>query len=48
MTIRVGERLPAGTLMEMNEAETPGCPARCACRPTATPITPGPRDWRWT
>ncbi|HEX9179747.1 MAG TPA: peroxiredoxin [Burkholderiales bacterium] len=26
MTIRVGDRLPAGTLMEMNEVETPGCP----------------------
>ena len=27
MTIRAGDRLPAGTLMEMNEVETPGCPA---------------------
>jgi peroxiredoxin len=27
MSIRVGDRLPAGTLTEMNEAETPGCPA---------------------
>jgi peroxiredoxin len=26
MTIRVGDRLPAGTLMEMNGAQTPGCP----------------------
>lgn len=26
MTIRVGDRLPAGTVMEMNEVETPGCP----------------------
>ena len=24
--IRVGDRLPAGTLMEMNEVESPGCP----------------------
>jgi glutaredoxin/glutathione-dependent peroxiredoxin len=24
--IQVGERLPAGTLMEMNEVEAPGCP----------------------
>jgi glutaredoxin/glutathione-dependent peroxiredoxin len=24
--IRVGDRLPAGTLMEMNEVEAPGCP----------------------
>lgn len=27
MTIRAGERLPAGTLMEMNEVAAPGCPA---------------------
>jgi len=27
MTIRVGDRLPAGILMEMNEVEAPGCPA---------------------
>lgn len=26
MTIQVGERLPSGTLMEMNEVETQGCP----------------------
>jgi len=27
MTIKAGERLPAGTLMEMNEVAAPGCPA---------------------
>lgn len=26
MTVRVGDRLPGGTLMEMNEVDTPGCP----------------------
>ncbi|HET9700616.1 MAG TPA: peroxiredoxin [Burkholderiales bacterium] len=26
MTVRVGERLPGGTLMEMNEVDAPGCP----------------------
>ena len=26
MTIRVGDRLPPGTLYEYNEVETPGCP----------------------